>query len=330
MGIGIFLELLGVAGMRVLRILSRRLLRGPLLPGWSLRTELAAGVIQATVLRSKRRGVVWLRRAQSAFLLPSPALQRVSTRAIETSGVPCRWLVPREGSGPTRSIVYFHGGGYVIGSPDTHRDVMARLALGASARVLGVDYRLSPEHPFPAAQEDCLAATRFAIDQAGSASRVVLAGDSAGGALCIATLCALRDAGEALPAAAVLLCPWTDPLAEGGSMVGNAPYDFGDREVLVDWIGKHMAGGDPRNPRVAPLHARLQGLPPLLVQAGEAEILRDQIERFVERARAADVAVHFDVYPDMVHVFQTEAALLPDGQRALDEVSRFIVEYVPD
>jgi monoterpene epsilon-lactone hydrolase len=310
-------------------VLVRRALRGPLLPAWSLRTEIAAGAIQATVLRSKHRGIVWLRAVQSAFVLPSPVLSQVKPTPIETSGVRCRWIAPLEAPNAKRTIVYFHGGGYVIGSLDTHRDVMARLAVGACARVLGVDYRLSPEHPFPAAQEDCLAATRFAIAQAGSASRVVLAGDSAGGALCIATLCALRDAGEPLPAAAVLLCPWTDPLAEGGSMEANAPYDFGDREVLVDWIGKHMAGGDPRDPRVAPLHARLEGLPPLLVQAGGAEILRDQIEAFVDRARAARVAVRLDVYPDMVHVFQTEAALLTDAERALDEIARFVIEHVP-
>lgn len=329
MRLRLLLELLFVVGARTVRVVGRRAFRGPLLPGWNLRTEIAAGAIQATVLRSKRRGVAWLRRVQSAFLLPSPVLREVRTTPIETSGLPCRWVVPQGAPDAGRTIVYFHGGGYVIGSLDTHRDVMARLAVGADARVLGVDYRLSPEHPFPAAQEDCLAATRFAIAHAGGASRVVLAGDSAGGALCIATLCALRDAGERLPAAAVLLCPWTDPLAEGGSMVSNAAYDFGDREVLVDWIGKHMDGGDPRDPRVAPLYARLEGLPPLLVQAGSAEILLDQIEAFVDRARAARVAVRLDVYADMVHVFQTEAALLPDGQRALEEIARFVIEHTP-
>jgi acetyl esterase/lipase len=286
-------------------------------------------LMKAVLARSKRRGVHWLREAQ-ALAPRSPLLREVSFTPVVAGGVPGEWCVPRDGPEPSRAVVYLHGGGYVIGSVSTHRDTLARIALTARARVLGVDYRLAPEHRFPAAQEDCLAATRAVIAKGVAARRLALAGDSAGGALAVATLLSLRDAGEPLPAAAVLLCPWTDPLAEGGSMTANERFDFGDRELLVGWFDQFADRADARDPRVAPVYARLEGLPPLLVQAGGAEILLDQIRSFVERARRAGVDVRLDVHPDMVHDFQTQAAVLPEGARAIDDIARFLRERLPD
>jgi len=307
------------------RALARRALRGPARPGWSLRSELAVAAMRAVLERSKRLGIPWLREAQQAALPRSRFLRQVRFSPVDASGVPARWCIPSQDPAPRRTIVYFHGGGYVIGSVDTHRETIARLAVQARARVLGVDYRLAPEHRFPAAHDDCLAAVRWAMASA-DRQGFALAGDSAGGALAAATLVALRDSGERLPAAAVLISPWVDPLAAGGSIEANEPFDFGDRDLLVGWIEAYLGRGAPRDPRVFLLDAELEGLPPLLVQAGSAEILIDQVRAFAERARGAGVDVRLDVYDDMFHDFQMQAALIPEGARAMDAIARFLDE----
>jgi monoterpene epsilon-lactone hydrolase len=314
-----------LAGAAAAATVVRRVGRGPRRPGWPLRTELAQSVMRAVLMRSKRRGLGWLREAQAALPVRIALASEVRFEAARVGGVECEWCIPRER--PERTLLYFHGGGYVIGSVAGYRDVIARLAVGAGARVLGVEYRLAPEHPFPAQQEDCLAATRAAVAAGADPARLAFAGDSAGGALAVATLCALRDAGERLPAAAVLLCPWTEPYAEGGSMTANAEFDFGDRELLAGWAKD--TGAPPADPRFTVANAKLDGLPPLLVQAGSAEILVDQVRRFAEKARAAGVEVDLQVFPEMFHDFQLQASLLPEGAAALDDAARFLRTRVP-
>ena len=318
-------ELLALFVEAELGAVWRRLTRGPTRPGWSWRVELAATAMRAIMMRSKRTGVQWLRSASEDLPQPAPALRKVDVRDVDAGGVPARWFIPR---GPERSevVVYFHGGGFVMGGFATHGDTMARLATLTGVRVLGVDYRRAPEHRFPAAHDDCLAATRFAIAQAGGASRVALAGDSAGGNLAVGTLLALRDAGEPLPAAAALLCPWTDPLWSGGSMDANADADFGDHELLVGWAHDYLGQEPKRDPRVFPGDANLAGLPPLLVQVGGAELLLDQVLLFVERARAAGADVRCDVAPEMFHDWQLQAALLPEGERSMNDLAHWLRE----
>ncbi|RIK97899.1 MAG: alpha/beta hydrolase [Proteobacteria bacterium] len=318
-------QIAAIAASAMARATSRRLARGPLRPSWTWRTELAAAVMRAVLMESKRRGVPWLRSALSKSKLPSSFAGRVRTHDVDAGGVPARWFAPL-GPQPRRTIVYFHGGGFVIGAAETHGDLLARLAVHANARVLGVDYRLAPEHRFPAAHDDALAATRWVVAQGADPASVALAGDSAGGNLAIATLVALRDAGEPLPAAAALLCPWTDPLAQGGSMAANEDADFGDRALLVGWYEDYCGAGAPRDPRVFPNEAKLGGLPPLLVQVGGAEILLDQVVAFAERAQAAGVSLQLDVARDLFHDWQLQASLLPEGARALEEVGRFLAE----
>jgi acetyl esterase/lipase len=281
-----------VALAEVVRTLLRRLAHGPRRPGWTLRTELAQSVMRAVLMHSKRRGVAWLRAAQDALPANVPLAGQVEFRAERLGGVACEWCAPR-GRTPERTIVYLHGGGFVVGSLAAYRDLVSRLALGADARVLAVDYRLAPEHPFPAQQLDCLAATRTVLAQA-DPRRVAIAGDSAGASLTVATLCALRDAGEPRPAAAALICPWTEPLAAGGSMDAHAAFDFGDRALLAGWAEAAIGAGDPADPRFTVANAKLAGLPPLLIQIGSVELLYDQALRFVERARAGARVEHVD------------------------------------
>lgn len=314
--LALLLDLLRVLG----GVLVGRLRRGPLRPGWSFRTELVSAVMRRTLMASKTRGIPWLRQATGALPESSAAIRRVRFEPVLADGVACEWCASADEPHPDRAILYLHGGGYVIGGVDGHRDVIARLALGVGARVLAVDYRLAPEHRFPAAHDDCLAAYRWLLAQGLTPERVAVAGDSAGGALSVATMISARDAGDPLPACGVLISPWVDPLASGGSMDDNEPFDFGDRELLVGWIRQYMGEEDPKHPLVTLMDADLHGLPPLCIQAGGAEILLDQIRAFAERARAAGVDVDCEVVPDMFHVFQIVANLLPEGVVAVDRL----------
>lgn len=275
-------------------------------------------------LTSKRRGIQWLRQVQAAIPARTPSEAAVRFEEIDAGGVPAWWCAPRGQDRLERVVVYFHGGGYVIGSPSTHREIAARLAHGARARVLLVDYRLSPEHRFPAAQQDCQRAFEWLLEQGVDPATLALAGDSAGGALCLATLLVRRDAGASLPAAAILICPWVDPLCDGGSMIQNEPYDFGDRELLVGWIKSHATDTQIGLPALSPIAADLRGLPPLLIQAGGAEILLDQITSFAESARASGVDVQYTIYPEMFHDFPTIASLVPQGREACEEMIAFL------
>ena len=199
-------------------VLGRRLLRGPLCPSRSIRTEWVAMAVRTTFRCSKRWGFKWLRETLETIPTRSPVFTQIRFEPADAAGVAAEWCLPKAGGEPTRVLIYFHGGGYVAGSLKTYREFVARLSLEAQSRVLSVNYRLAPEFPFPAAQDDCLTAYRWVVAAGWGPSSVALVGDSAGGTLCIATLLALRDAGEPYPGAALLISPWVDPLAATGSV----------------------------------------------------------------------------------------------------------------
>jgi acetyl esterase/lipase len=328
------IEMVGIALATAVEVTARRLTAGPLRPSWSFRAEFYRTMVRNLTERSKVRGDHWLRALQGALpsILPA-ALRSARFSPVVAGGVPCEWVLPPgvdvDASPPSRAIVYIHGGGYVIGSVEASREIAARLALGVGVPVLVPGYRLAPEHRFPAAHEDCLAAVAWLESRGTDVGRVALAGDSAGGALAVATLLARRDAGQRLPVAAALLCPWVEPLADGGSVVANEPYDFGDRTLLVGWIRQYASDEQIRDPRLTLLGADLRGLPPLVVQAGEAEVLFDQIRGFAERARAAGVAVQLETYPEMFHDFQVAASLVPEGEAAVESLLRFLAQHLP-
>ena len=244
---------------------------------------------------------------------------------VDAGGVPAAWVkAPGVDSG--RAILYLHGGGYVIGSIDTHRELAGRLSQAAAARVLIIDYRLAPEHPYPSAVEDAAAAYRWLLASGGATpARTVIAGDSAGGGLTVATMLALREAGDPLPAAGVCLSPWVDMEGIGDSMTGKANIDPMVRyEGLVRMAGLYLDGADPRTPLAAPLYADLSGLPPLLIHVGTAETLLDDATRLSERAKAAGVDVTLESWNDMIHVWHLFAPLLPEGQQAVERVGEFV------
>lgn len=257
-----------------------------------------------------------------------PPASDVQCQAVNAGGVDAEWICA-PGAGEDRYVLYLHGGGYVIGSVKSHRDLMARISRAAKARVLGLNYRLAPEHSFPAAVDDAVAGYRWLLDQGAKPSRVAIAGDSAGGGLTAATLVAIRDQKLPTPGAGVMLSPWVDMEALGASMTSRANADpVVRKEGLLQMAQAYLQGKDPRTPLAAPLYADLKGLPPLLIQVGDAETLLDDSNRIAERAKAAGVPTKLEVWPEMIHVWQLFAGFLPEGQQAIEGIGRFLLENV--
>jgi acetyl esterase/lipase len=246
---------------------------------------------------------------------------------VGANGVPSEWITA-PGADEGRVVLYFHGGGFVFGSMRTHRVMLAHLSRAAKARVLGLDYRLAPENPFPAPIEDALAAYRWLLDQGIDPKKITLAGDSAGGGLVLSALVAIRYAGLPMPAAGIPISAWTDMEATGESMTTNAEADtWVDRDGLLNIAKVYLNGKDPRAPLASPLHADLRGLPPLLMQVGGVEVLLDDTTALAERAKEAGVSVEVEVWDDMPHVWHTFAPILPEGEKAIDRIGEFILQH---
>jgi monoterpene epsilon-lactone hydrolase len=258
-------------------------------------------------------------RAERVFPVPPD----VAVKAVEAPGA-AEWIEPpaaREGA----AVLYFHGGGYVIGSPRSHRHLAAAIGRAARASVLLPDYRLAPEHPFPAAVDDAVAAYRWLLARGQAPARTVLAGDSAGGGLTVATLLALRERNLPLPAAGVCISPWVDLTFGGGSYATKAATNpIVTREGVMEMARAYVGGGDPRAPLVSPLLADLSGLPPLLIQVGSEEVLLDDAVVLAERAKAAGVETSLEVWPDMIHVWHWFLPMLDEAQTAIDRIGDFV------
>ena len=259
-------------------------------------------------------------------LLPLPPDDRLESATAD--GVAVEWLA-HPGAAESTVLYYLHGGGYVTGSISTHRELVSRLSRSAGARSLSVGYRLAPEHPFPAAVEDAVTGYRWLLRSGVNPAGIVIAGDSAGGGLAIATLVALRDAGDPLPVAAVCLSPWVDLEGSGDSMTSRAAIDpIVEPDGVMEMARAYLGASDARTPLASPLYADLRGLPPLLIQAGTAEVLFDDSVRLAERARLAGVDVSLDVWEDMIHVWQIFAVMLPEGREAISRIGDFVRAHI--
>ena len=236
-------------------------------------------------------------------------------------------LVEPHGKTRPGTILYFHGGSFSLGSPQTAMALTANLVTRTGIRAISLDYRLAPEHPFPAAVDDCLAAYRNLLDDADPAE-IVFAGDSAGGGLTVTTCLAARAAGVPLPAGIVAFSPGLDHTRSGATMTTKEGIDpFFTREGLGRTAEMYLDGADPGQPLLAPaVHADLTGFPPMLLQAGTNELLLDDAVRLAERARAADVDVVLDVTADVPHVFQAFAGSLDEADQALDRAALFVAQ----
>jgi len=255
---------------------------------------------------------------------PYPKPEDIAWQAVDAGGVPCEWNTPDDLE-PGRVIVYYHGGGYGIGGVVPHRGLCSNLARACRARVLSVGYRLAPEHPFPAALDDALAAYRFVLGEGADPTKLALGGDSAGGGLALGALVALRDAGDPLPAAALCLSPWVDMTLSDPSIDRLEDQDpMLSRAVLAMFREAYLGDRDPTTPTASPLHAELAGLPPLLIQVGRAEVLIGEVEAFAKQATAAGVDVTLEPWDDMIHVWQTFADMMPEGREAIADIGRYV------
>lgn len=259
-------------------------------------------------------------KAERFFKLPSG----VVVEPVRVGALPAEWLRPA-GARADATVLYLHGGGYAIGSAKSHRHLAAAIAKAAGTPALLVDYRRAPEHPFPAAVEDAVASYRWLLGTGHPSRRIVVAGDSAGGGLTVATLVALRDAGTALPAAGVCISPWVDLTCGGASYQTKAASDpLVTREGVARMAAWYLAGADPKTPLASPLHADLRGLPPLLVHVGSEEVLLDDARQLATQAGAAGVEATLAVWPEMVHVWHWFLGMLDEAQAAVDEIGAFV------
>lgn len=300
-------------------VTGSRLRRGPLRPGWTWTFELFAHAMKKGMAYGCSVEPQVYRDFMEASLPPSPALKKVRREAVDAGGVPSEWFVPLQGASDD-VLFYVHGGAFVFGSTKTHADLIARMTMAAGTKALGINYRLSPEHPYPAAFEDALAAYRWLIKSGVSPSKVVLAGDTAGGGLVVALMVALRDAKEPLPAGAVVFAPWVDMTLSGRSVETNAPYDLIDRTQGEQWARWYVGKTDLKDPRVSPLFADLRGLPPFFIQIGSAEVLYDEARSLAEAIRKAGGKVELDVWNEMVHMFQSYGPLVPESIKATEKL----------
>ncbi|MBV8914820.1 MAG: alpha/beta hydrolase [Acetobacteraceae bacterium] len=256
----------------------------------------------------------------AGFALPSD----VRTESVQAGSVAAEWT-ETPGAEPGRVILFLHGGGYISGSIKSHRHMIAEAGRQARARTLALGYRLAPEHPFPAALEDSAAAYRFLLSSGFDPANIVLAGESAGGGLAVATLISLRDAGDPLPACAWCSSPWVDLTMSGSTMASKAAVDpLIQRGYLTELAAAYLHGADPRNPLVSPIYADLRVLPPMLIQVGSAETLLADAVALAARAGEADVRVTLQVWPEMIHAWHLFHPQLAAGREAIAEVGRFV------
>jgi acetyl esterase/lipase len=257
------------------------------------------------------------------YLVPYPPRGTV-TASVVAGGVPAVRVATAQSRADCH-VLYLHGGGYGYGASAHYRDFTWRIAEATATATLCVDYRLAPEHPFPAAVEDAARAYRWLLAEGADPRRIAIMGDSAGGGLAFCALLRLRDEGAPLPAAAVALSPWTDLALTGMSLRQHAEADpMLAAEYAKALAARYLAGADPRHPYASPLYGDPAGFPPTLIQVGSDEILNDDSARMADRLRAAGCAVELQVWPRMPHVWQLFARIVPEGQQAIERIGAFV------
>lgn len=279
--------------------------------------EMLAQRPRPTVIAERRQGF-------DAFAQAFPTAGDIVVEKVSANGVPAEWT-SAQGTDTSRAVLYLHGGGYVIGSLDSHRHVTSEIARDLGARTLALHYRLSPEQPFPAPVEDAVAGYRYLLAEGIAPRNIALAGDSAGGGLVVAALVAIRDAGLAQPSCGWCISPWVDMEGIGGSMTSLAGTDpIVQKEPLLEMSALYLNGADPRSPLAAPIYADLRGIAPLYIQVGAAETLLDDAIRLASVAGAANVPVTLEVWPEMPHVWHLFHPRLAAGRRAITAGARYM------
>jgi acetyl esterase/lipase len=283
------------------------------------------------LLSEKPRPVGWAERRQRLDEVGSiwPVADDVELEECDVDGVAGEWSIVA-GSNRDRVLMFLHGGGYCSGSIVSHRRMVTEAGRAGRVRTLAVGYRLAPEHPFPAALEDTIAAWHFLRTHGLAAEHIAVGGDSAGGGLTLALLQSLRDAGEALPACAWLASPWTDLTLSGSTLATKDAVDpLIHKAYLAELVDAYVPSGmDRKDPRLSPLYADLAGLPPMLIQVGSAETLLSDATRLATAAGAADIAVTLEIWPHMIHAWHLWNAHLEQGRRALADAGAFLRRHL--
>ena len=290
----------------------------------SLMRSVMRGVVRGVLKPVLGTGlsVTTQRRIVSAITTSNRPPRGVDVGPLDMHGVPALKVAPSgQNSSPNKAILYLHGGAYVLGAAKGYRNVAGHLALATGADVFTIDYRLAPEHPYPAAVDDAVSAYEWLLEQGYTPEKIAIGGDSAGGGLTLATALALREQNIGLPCALALISPWVDLTLSGNTLQTKANADAMLRETWLARSAKQYMGNAPLDhPGGSPLFADLAGLPPMLIHTGEDEILLDDSRRLAERAQTAGVQVSHKIYADLWHVFQLHAGMMPESAAALDDL----------
>jgi epsilon-lactone hydrolase len=304
----------------VLEVSARRALNGPRLPGWNWFVELATQMLERQTLAAfQMDDMKEARRYLDSTVISSPALSAVSITPVGQEKFRGSWFAGKNAE-PEVSVLYFHGGGYSY-YPQAYANFIALITLAAKSRTFALDYRLSPEHRFPAQLDDALNAYRWLLENGVDPDRLIFAGDSAGGNLTLALLLAAREAKLPRPALAVALSPPTDFETD---LNGKGGFDWLEKRMLEQWADWFCDSAERRNPLVSPLWADLRGLPPIYIQAGRAEILHDSIQVFADRAQKQGADVVLETWEDMTHDFQMFGPDSPQSTEALQRIGQVI------
>lgn len=311
----------------VVSVTVRRLLLGPTLPTWSWRTEWTVASVRAVLtVAARHRDDQLISRIGMTVRTPVPLglRRRVDVRRVKVGAVEADRYLPADLFRATRTLLYFHGGGYLFGNPGTHRQFVSRLVDASHAEAIAPRYRLAPHHRYPAAVEDALAAYRAIIESHIDPASVIVAGDSAGGGLALALLIRIRSLDLPMPAGALLFSPYLDLEHTGYTIRANARTDYLPLSEMVEPNDWYSEIAQILEPEVSPVHADFTGMPPMLVFAGGAEMLRADAERLVESALRAGVDAELAIEPEMMHVWPAMVEWEPASQRALEHATTWI------
>jgi monoterpene epsilon-lactone hydrolase len=311
----------------VARATARRLRHGPTLPGWNWNVELGTAVMRENLNAAFRQGdAPEQREFLDSMVVQSAALQRV--RRTTEEGFAGDVFIPEQPN--ERTLLYLHGGGFAVYPKDSYAGLISLMCLATNAVTYAADYRLAPEHPFPAALDDASAAYEWLLAKGTDPRQLIVAGDSAGGNLTLVLLCDLRDRRRPLPSLGIALSPATEFDTERPSMRTNEPYDWISAEIATTWRDWYCHEEERSHPLVSPIHADLRGLPPIYIQAGKSEILYDSMCAFATEAERQGAEVQFDAWDDMNHVFQFFGPDAPQSAEALRRISEVVSSTIPE
>ena len=264
-----------------------------------------------------------------ALTMVLPVPRNAEIVPVHADDVPCEWVMCADGLHQDRVFIYLHGGGYFFGSPRSHRTITWRISQAGKMKVLAVDYRQPPDHEYPAPIWDVVRVYRWLLARGYEPQNIFIGGDSAGGNLTLVSMLKFRELGLPLPAGAVLISPWADLTTTGESLHDNADHDPYIPVKVLKFLARVYAGQhSPADPLLSPIYGDYSGFPPLLVQVGGKEVLLSDAQRVAAAAQKAGIPVTLSVYPDMMHVFQALAYVIPEGKEAIREIGRFIHKHL--